>query len=466
MSDLIKSVKEEIAKYSLIKPGDRIIVALSGGVDSVVLLDVLSKLRDELTSDLIVAHVNHGLRGKDSDRDAEFAKNMAKEYGFPFYGKKIDIAHLQTVLQGSPQEIAREERLQYLEQLAEKIEAHRIALGHNWDDQSETVLMRLIRGAGPTGLRGMGHSRGRFIRPLLDISRSEIAEYALTHKLKNVEDESNKSDAYLRNKIRHKLIPLLEKEYNPEIKSALIRLATILREEDRFLDRLCTDLFAKHAKVQSGEVVFEIGELLKLDSSLRARLIRMALRAVKHDLRRISHHHIDIIEELILSQAPQKQLDLPDDIKVYRVYSSLIIGLGESSYLSARGRPFEYKMMVPGSTFVKELGISVTSEVLQNKGYGRGFVFKPAVAFFDFDKLPPNLALRSVKPGDSFQPYGMTGSKKIADYFIELKIPSTQREMVPLMATENDIAWVVGYRVSEKYKIDRWSKKVLKVSIQ
>lgn len=466
MSDLIKSVKEGIEKYALIKPGDRIVVALSGGVDSVVLLNILSKLRQELTSDLIVAHVNHGLRGKDSDRDAEFAKDLAKVYGFPFYGKKIDIASLQAVLQGSPQEIAREERLQYLEQLADKIGAQKIALGHNWDDQSETILMRLIRGAGPTGLRGMGHSRGRFIRPLLDISRSEIAEYALTHKLKNVEDESNKSDAYLRNKIRSKLIPLLEKEYNPEIKSALIRLATILREEDRFLDRLCTDLFTKHAKIQTGEVVFEIGEILKLDPSLRARLIRMALRAVKHDLRRISHHHIDIIEDLILSQAPQKQLDLPDDIKVYRVYSSLIIGVGESSYLSARGRPFEYKMMVPGSTFIKELGISVNSELLQSKGQGRGFVFKPAVAFFDFDKLPPNLSLRSVKPGDSFQPYGMTGSKKIGDYFIELKIPSSQREMVPLMATDNDVAWVVGYRVSEKYKIDRWSTKVLKVSIQ
>lgn len=466
MKDLLKSVKETIEKYSLIRPGDRIIVALSGGVDSVVLLDILSKLREGMTSDLIVAHVNHGIRGKDSDRDAEFAKNLAKQYGFPFYGKKIDIPHLQSVLQGSPQEIAREERLQYLEQLAEKIEGHKIALGHNWDDQSETVLMRLIRGAGPTGLRGMGHSRGKFIRPLLDISRSEIAEYALTHKLKNVEDESNKSDAYLRNKIRNKLIPQLEKEYNPEIKSALIRLATILREEDRFLDRLCTDLFTKHAKVQTGEVVFDIVELLKLDQSLRARLIRMALRTVKHDLRKITHHHIDIIEELILSQAPQKQLDLPDDIKVYRVYSSLIIVLGESSYLAARGRPFEYKMMAPGSTFIKELGISVNSEVLQKNGYGRGFVFKPTVAFFDFDKLSRNLSLRSVKPGDAFQPYGMTGSKKVSDYFIELKIPSSQREMVPLLATDDDVAWVVGYRVSEKYKIDRWSTKILKVSIQ
>lgn len=466
MNDLVKQVKETIEKYALLRPGDRVIVALSGGVDSVVMLDILSKIREESTIDLIVAHVNHGMRGKDSDKDADFAKERAKQMGFPFYGKKIDISHLQTVLQGSPQEIAREERLQYLEQLAEKIGAQKIALGHNWDDQAETVLMRLIRGAGPTGLRGIGHSRGKFIRPLLDISRSDIQEHALTNKLTNIEDESNKSDAYLRNKIRNKLIPLLEKEYNPEVKSALIRLATILRDEDRFLDRLCTDLFTKHAKVQTGEVVFEITELLKLDPSLRARLLRMALRAVKHDLRKISHHHIDIIEELVKGQAPQKQLDLPDDIKVYRVYSTLIIGLGELDYLATRGRPFDYKLVVPGTTFIRELGISVMAEVLQRQGHQRGFVFKPTVAFFDFDKIPKGLTLRTVKPGDSFQPYGMAGTKKVGDYFIEQKIPSSQREMVPLLATDNEIAWVVGYRVSENFKIDRWSSKILKVYIQ
>ncbi|HLB59238.1 MAG TPA: tRNA lysidine(34) synthetase TilS, partial [Bdellovibrionota bacterium] len=264
MTDLLARVKKTIDTHGLIKPGDKIVAAVSGGVDSMTLLDLLCRLRETYSYDVVVAHVNHGLRGKSAERDANFVKEKAKELGLPFYLKKLDISHLQTMLKGSPQEIAREERLRYLEQLAEKLGAHKIALGHNWDDQAETVLMRLIRGAGPAGLRGMDYRRDKFIRPLLDTPRSEISEYAVTQNIKNVEDESNMNESYLRNKVRRKLLPLMEQEYNPEIKTGLIRLADILREEDAFLDKLCTDLFAKHAKVQAGEVIFEIPELIKL----------------------------------------------------------------------------------------------------------------------------------------------------------------------------------------------------------
>ncbi|MFC2075419.1 tRNA lysidine(34) synthetase TilS, partial [Bdellovibrionota bacterium] len=375
MKDLLEKVKKTIQRHSLIRPGDRVVMAVSGGIDSVSLLDLLCRLRQDLAFDITVAHVNHGLRGKDADNDAEFVRSRAKELNVPFYIKKIDVSHLQTMLKGSPQEIAREERLRYLEQLAEKIDANRIALGHNRDDQAETVLMRMIRGAGARGLRGMGYSRDKFIRPLLDIKREGIKEYSLSRNISHVEDKSNLDDIYLRNKIRLKLMPLLEKEYNPEVKSGLIRLASILREEDRFLDKLCRDLFRKNARVESGEVIFEIPALLNLDVSLRARILRMGLHEVKRDLRRISYHHYDIIEELIHGQAPQKQLDLPEDINVIRIYSRLIIARGESSYLTSRGRPFEYRLKVPGFTKVRELGITVNTEVIHRRGHRRGFVF-------------------------------------------------------------------------------------------
>lgn len=310
---ILNKVKNTIRKYSLIKKYDRIVVGVSGGPDSVALLFILNSLRNELKLDLCVAHLDHMLR-KDSHRDAEYVKDLTARLKMPATFAKINVRKLGE--KGSLEEIARNARLGFLFRVARGIKARKIALGHNLDDQAETVLMRILRGTGLYGLSGILPKREmsglRIIRPMIEIRRSEIEAYLKKRKIKPRIDTSNLEDIFLRNKIRNKLLPLLEDEYNKNIREILSNMAECVGYDYDYLNRAADRNIKKHRQKLNLE------KLKLLHPAILRLLLRRCIASVKGDTRRITFQHIREIEDLILSRPTNSIVDLPENLSVIK----------------------------------------------------------------------------------------------------------------------------------------------------
>lgn len=322
---ILKKVRETIRRYNLIQRKDKVLVAVSGGPDSVALIYILNSLKKEFDFNLHIAHLDHMLR-KDSYKDKEFVESLAKKLALPVSSAQIDVKELSK--KGSLEEIARNVRLGFLFKIAKEIKAKKIALGHNLDDQVETILMRILRGTGLYGLRGILPKREisgfTIIRPLINVSRKEIEGYLKKRKIKPLIDYTNLEDIYLRNRIRHRLIPLLEKEYNPNIKEILANMAESIGRDYDYLSGLAEDLFLKEAKLRTkNRVKFDLSRFIKIHPCLQRILIRLAFFRLKGDLRRFEFRHIKEIEELIYFRPINSIVDLPKGISVIKKKNSI-----------------------------------------------------------------------------------------------------------------------------------------------
>jgi len=310
---ILDKVKSTVRKYNLIDKGDKIIVGVSGGPDSLALLYLLNSLRKELKISLHIAHLDHRLR-KDSYKDREFVQGLAQQLKLPITTAQINIKELAK--KGSLEEIARNARLGFLFKVAGDIKANKIALGHNLDDQAETVLMRILRGSGLYGLSGILPKRNisgyQIIRPLIELRRKEIEAFLKKRKIKTRLDTSNLEDIYFRNKIRNKLLPLLEKEYNQNIKEVLSNMAESIGYDYDYLSRV-TKQYMKKLKSR-----LNLNRLLKLHPAIRRLILRLNIAQVKGDTRRITFQHIKEIEDLISSRPVNSVVDLPKGISVVK----------------------------------------------------------------------------------------------------------------------------------------------------
>jgi tRNA(Ile)-lysidine synthase len=457
-------VMDCIRKYKMITDGDAVLIGVSGGIDSICLLYTLYHLKDELKYSLIVAHVNHGLRGEQSDREAEFVKGIADELKLPCIVEKIDVLTYMHEKGLSKQSAARELRHDFFERTAKKSSADKIALGHNADDQAETVLMRLLRGSGAGGIAGMRAVRDKIIRPLIEISRDEITDFVKEEGLKYVEDPSNLETDYLRNKIRLKLIPLLKQEYNPNIIGTLKETAEILRDEDDFMEDYCSTFLPDIILSKRNEAIeIDVNKLKNFHIAIQRRILRIILKRLKGDLLKISAVHIEDVLNLINKGFSGKSLNLPDDIQVVYGYDKLTI-----QYSQGKGQKikFDIPLKVPGETVLSEPHYKfktdiITSSELVAAGFNLGDKF---IAFFDMDKLKGELRVRNRVNGDIFHPSGMKGSKKLKEFFIDEKIPRTERDNIPLIVSDNTILWVVGKRVGDYWNVNKNTKRILKIS--
>ena len=299
-------------------PGDSVLVGVSGGPDSVALLEILNDMAGALDLNIAMVHVNHCLRGEESDRDEAFVRELADFHGLVLHVRKKDVAARACEEKKSVEEAARDVRYTFYREIISQYGYNRIALGHNSDDNAEQVLMNLLRGSGPLGLTGIPPVRdNRIVRPLIRISRQEILAFLAQRHRSFVLDSSNQDTCYLRNKIRHQLLPCLMREYNPEIKSALNRLSNILTAEDAWMEEEVRAVMARHmAFGGKGEVRFARSLFSTLAHALARRLIRGAIREVKGDLKRITLGHIDDILGLMAGSGGVKSLDLPQGIRV------------------------------------------------------------------------------------------------------------------------------------------------------
>ena len=314
-------VLDTIREYSMVVPGHRILIGVSGGPDSMALTQALSGLQKELDIRIGLAHLNHNLRGSDALADERFVREFARKYDLDLVVESRHVADLAKRHRLCVEEAGRDARYEFFTRVAREKGFHCIALGHNRDDNIEQVLMNLVRGAGPRGLRGIAPVRQeRFIRPLIRMSRTDILAFLDEINQGYVIDGSNEDTSFLRNRVRHSLIPFLEKEFNPDIKAGLERLSGIMGQEDDFLEQLAvTALDQATTGKQNDRIDLSIPEINKLDRALGARVIRAALLSVKQNLRRITRTHIREILCFAGKKAESgKCLDLPGQIRVYR----------------------------------------------------------------------------------------------------------------------------------------------------
>jgi tRNA(Ile)-lysidine synthase len=455
----VQKIKHTLSRHRMISEGDSVIVAVSGGPDSVCLLHILNELKNELHMHLVVAHFDHGLRPAEDESETAFVRGLAESLKLPFETAKGHLLAKKTP--GSREEVARNARYAFLERLREKREAQKIALGHNLNDQAETIVMRLLRGSGPSGLTGIPPCRdGTIIRPLIEVGRPEIENYLNKKKLASVTDSSNLRTDYLRNQIRLELMPLLA-QHQPQLVHLLGQTAEMLRDEDDYLERIAEAWFTRNMELSPHPTCrVPIASFLGLPVALRRRVIRNLIGKVKKDLRRISWDHIEAIQRLAQAEKPQATLNLPGRLTVKRTYNHLIF----SASTKRKPLPFYYTLDGTGTYDLKEIGRSIFVEEIKNR---RGLRLRGSkwTAFLDAEKLCFPLTLRTFKAGDRFIPFGMRGHKKLKDFFVDLKVPMEQRHSTPVLCCDGTPVWVCGFRIDERFKVTSETIRVLKVTL-
>jgi tRNA(Ile)-lysidine synthase len=457
--DFIGKVRATVKRFWMLQDGDRVIVGVSGGVDSVVLLHVLTVLRDDYDLSLVVAHLDHGIRGEESRREADFVRELAHGMGLPFETMLVDVQAVARKRRISLQEAARGARYRFYEEVRKKHEAQKVALGQTADDQAETVLMRMIRGAGLRGLKGIPPvRRGGYVRPLIEIARQDVERFADAEGLSWVTDSSNIKNIYLRNKVRRELIPHLEREYNPSIKGGLTRMASILSREEDYLDGRAEEVASGLMRGNDGELILDIPKLTAFHEALWFRVLQKALgRMLGGDLRNIKTVHLEGICRLLTRRAPNKVLCLPQGVSVEKHYTELFIRKGKPPDVLS----FEYIVDCPGVTLLENLGKKLVTRMEEPEEDVPADI-DSNVAYLDDSKLIYPLILRSFEEGDRFIPLGMRGHKKVKDFFIDIKVPKLLRRRIPLLVSGENIVWIVGYRMSDYYKLTEESKRILR----
>jgi tRNA(Ile)-lysidine synthase len=453
-------VKETIRKYALLNPGDRVLVAVSGGPDSVCLLSVLHVLAKDLDLELHVAHLDHMFRGKESADEALFVSELAKRSGIPATIGKIDVPAYCLERGLSPQEGAREVRYDFLQQTAKTAGSSHIATGHTANDQAETFLMRLIRGASASGLSAIPPLRDNIVRPLIEATRDEVMEYLNEKGLAFVTDPSNAKPVYTRNRIRMEVLPVLQR-FNPRIVATLAAEAGHLRDEDEAVEGYCATL-AESILVRKENTVFvKRNEFNTLPPAFRRRLLKKASALAGVESSGLSRVQIDEAIAFMAAARTGRTMGLPRGLKIGREYDRFVITAQTGT------DDFSHEIKIPGVTVISEVRLEIETLIagpLSEAPAEANYLWQ---ALFDYVKMGPVLTLRNRRPGDWFRPAGMGGkSKKIQDYFVDEKVPRRKRDLVPLLCSGEDVLWVVGMRTDERFLADAETKKVLVVRVR
>jgi tRNA(Ile)-lysidine synthase len=442
-------VEATLRRRGMLKGGERVIVAVSGGPDSLALLYVLRDLSEVWGLTLHVAHFDHRLR-PGSAADAAFVGRVARRLGLPI---TTGSASPELPSAGhSPEEAARERRLFFLETVADAVAADRIATGHTLDDQAETVLMRLLLGAGPRGLGGIPPVRGSYIRPLIDRRRAETEAYCRSRRLRPRRDPTNDDPALLRNAIRSEVLPFLTARVNARLPDALARAADVLREEDAVLDELAAA--SLEPSRQDREIRLPLDALNGLPLALRRRVLRHAVEQP------VGFTHVEQLIELAAKGRSGDALDLPQGLNARLEYGSLLIGRAPSPAQP----PEPVALVVPGRTELPAWGAVATAWV--ERARPKVWPDGKGTCVIDAERLGPRPVVRSPRRGDRFVPLGTPGTKSVADLLAEAKVPRADRTRVPVVADGNGIIWVVGHRTSDRYKATDETQRFLWLSIE
>ena len=467
MEGLKQRVLRFIQAEGLNGSGETMLVGVSGGPDSVCLLHILNQLRETMGVELHAAHLNHMLRGVDSDGDANYVSQLSTNLGIPATVERENVATYREGRKLSLEEAAREVRHAFFARVARDIGAKRVALGHTRDDQVETILMNLLRGTGLAGLRGMLPATSfhmadgvelEVIRPLLEVTREQTERYCRDFSLNPRIDLSNYSADHTRNRVRHELIPALRR-YNRNIDMALSRTAEAAVDVISFLDEEVTGIWDRIVIEQPNGLLVDSEALLAYHPALQRHLLRQAVSKVLGDLVDIQAVHVDKMVQA-LSKPAGRRITLPRGLSFSVGYRTCLLCNGNIGACPFPSLDQQYRIVVPGETAIPgwQVRTSVAPPADEKvEGYA---------AHLDLDSVGRDLTVRGRRPGDRFQPLGMTGTKSLQDFMVDAKVPRSWRDCVPLVCTDDGIVWVVGWRIAEGVKVTGSTKQVLRLEFE
>lgn len=450
---MVDKIKDTIKKYRMIDHGDKVLLAVSGGPDSVCMAHVLCKIAPEYGLNLHFVYFDHGIR-EATRKEMEFVKNMAKEQGYGFTFGKADVPGYAKLEGISIEEAARKLRYKFLEEVADSEGCDKIALGHTASDQVETLIFRLARGTGLRGLTLIPPKRDRYIRPLIEITREQVLEYLRRENIPYILDHSNYSLEYTRNFIRHRIIPLL-REINPRIETSVLRLREIVEREVAERMRTVRELWTQLIEEGKHGLFLKLEPLSELHDAIKCWVIEETIIKVKGGLGKIEKLHIEQVLEFINSGKAGNRMELPG-LHIINYYNKVLVAprLPEEVIPSPVELPVEGEAIWGNYKFV--------TRIFSKKG---GLMFSPYIAYFDMSKIDPPLTIRARQPGDRMRIFGKGYSKKLQDIFVDLKVPRYVRDLVPLVCDKNYILWVVGYKRSAHAIITPTTQRVLEIKV-
>lgn len=431
---MLDKVKETIEKYNMLSWGDRIIIGVSGGADSVCLTDVLNEFKDEYNLEIILVHINHNIRGEEAKRDENFVIELGRKYNnkvkvFSYKVEEMAKAEGMTV-----EEMGRKLRYEAFYKTAEK--KGKIAVAHNMNDNCETMIMRFFRGTGIKGLGGISASRDRIIRPLINISRNEIEKYCNDRGLEYCNDSTNSVAEYTRNKIRLNVIPMIQKEFNENIVVSMARTAELMADEEAYMDRQAREAYSK-CEIEPKRISIDC--LLKYDKVIQRRIIRLGFSGYSEDLHDISYEHVENVLSLVKKDSG-KITELPGGLRAIREYNTILF------YRTGEKKDFCYSIE-PGKKYVfRELGLGIMLSGEKCDENLKNLYTIP----LNYDKIKSDLVLRGRRSGDKINLYG--GTKTIKKLFIDEKVPYSKRDFVPLLAMGSDVIWIKDMKTSAFFK--------------
>jgi tRNA(Ile)-lysidine synthase len=468
MPPLVDTVRRSLERAALIPPGARVLVAVSGGSDSVALLYLMRDLAPSLGFEVAgLGHLNHELRGAESDRDEVACRELATALDVPIVVERADVGALARAHRVSVEVAARRARYRFLDRAAAHVQADTVATGHTRDDQAETFLLRLLRGAGATGLSAIPPRRGMFVRPILGVRREALRTFLRERGVAFCDDSTNADTRIPRNWIRHELLPLLATRLNSDIVEVLAREVLLLRDDAAFLDAVADEAARRILRdEQAGRVTIPAAELVGLPPSLARRVVRRALFRTSPAFQGASP--VERVLDMAIAEGEGHRIDLPG-VRVERIQNSVVLQKREG-----RGhRPaveFRFALPVPGRVVVPDAGAAIDADmaphghietVLQER-VASGADGAGAVASIDASVAADGLWVRSRRPGDALRPLGMAGRKKLQDVLVDRKVPRARRDHVPIVVDARDrIVWVAGIVLSDDARVTASTQSVV-----
>ena len=456
--DLLEKFEKFVVHHFLFNREDRILLAVSGGVDSVVMLDLFVRLRDKWSLELAIAHVNHGLRGKEADQDENFVRVLSRTYGFRFLSLKFDAKKFANNHKQSIEDGARKVRFEFFQTIIKRIGYDYVALGHHANDQAETIIMNLIRGSGLRGMGGIRPKRSHILHPLLFAEKPDIESYAMDRHLQYVEDRSNRSRVYRRNRIRWDVIPFMEKAVGFPIVASVCRSAKNFYEADLFLRERADDALKMVVVTASpNEIILDIYEYFHYFKVVQKLIVIRIFEKIFGNTRQPDSYEIDRILNLAEKGKSGSRIDIDSNWSILKGREKLAFQKIQEVF-----QPVD--VGICETIECQDVGLIFKSTIIHDRSKIQ-YLPDRTIEFLDYDLISLPLLIRIPQKGDWFIPLGMKGKKKLHDFFIDEKIEFFHRSRIPLLVGGYHIMWIVGHRIDDRFKVTDKTRKILKVEV-